>query len=182
VAVGNESFVCEKLAEPQRRTISTRISVAIDPASHGTRADDEAALARRHPQDLAIRLALPPTAPLAIAVLRAVPRSLSGIGYVQPAFIFAGRTLCRHQSSLVIADWRSNNRRKHNVKKLLTCLGGAALLTFAVAYSADAAPGPASTLPELQSFAGSTVTPAHCRRYRHCHRRGWRRHRRCHRC
>ena len=42
----------------------------------------------------------------------------------------------------------------------------------------------AMTLPHLQSYAGSTVTPVHCRRYWHCHRRCrhgrcWRA---CHRC
>ena len=60
-------------------------------------------------------------------------------------------------------------------------------LAFAMTGMAQAAPAAGTaTLPNMS--LPSDVTPAHCRRYRHCHRRcyrsryGYRCRRSCHRC
>jgi len=58
-------------------------------------------------------------------------------------------------------------------KKVLSCLGALAVaggLAFVMMGGAEASSAAsAATLPNL-SVPNSDVTPAHCRRYYHCHR------------
>jgi hypothetical protein len=84
---------------------------------------------------------------------------------------------------------RKQEERPMRKTAYLTALAIAGALSFAVAGTAEAAPSSSSlSLPDLQTLSGSNVEPAHCRRYRHCHRRCWRRgwrfhcRRYCHRC
>jgi hypothetical protein len=78
------------------------------------------------------------------------------------------------------------------MQKLLPWVGALALgagLLFAPALSSHAAPVQ-SMLPGLENSEDASVTPIHCRRYRHCHSRCVRRAfgicrkrvRYCHRC